>query len=506
MSGLSPGGPLVLDAPDTVRRVREHLDRVGYTEDGVHQTLRAEHVAGSRNWESSLRQLPQFLYRTRGDEPLHSLLRLFFLGVPVPAEAARRAVAPMALEEWTALGLLAADGDALAGTVDLFPVEDLVLVSDSPWCPEPPADQVLSLSQSAQRLANAIVRRSGRRALELGTGCGYLAFLAARHHEYVVATDCSARALNLAAFGAQLNGITNIEFRAGDLFAPVEGETFDLVVMNPPFVISPGEGLVWRDSGTRGDLFCRRVVQAVPPFLNEGGWVHLLANWAHRTGEDADAELAAWFAGTGCDAWVLRGDTLDAATYVSGFLDVRPGEDLGRRVRRFEDWIGYFERERIEAVTYGLITLRRQTRRPNWYARDLVPLPDEPCGDAVAAAFARRDWLASLPDDDALLGARVRPAPALRWEQQLAPSADGWTAAAVRVRLAGGLALAASLDPPTSLLLQRCQGVRALRDVLGELVQAQGWDAAQVRPAFLRVVRSLLERGFLVPAEDGVGG
>jgi hypothetical protein len=102
-----------------------------------------------------------------------------------------------------------------------------------------------------------------------------------------------------------------------------------------------------------------------------------------------------------------------------------------------------------------------------------------------------------LPDDDALLGARVRPAAELRWEQQPAP-------AAVRVRLAGGLALAASLDAPTAALLQRCHGVRALRDVLGELAQSQGWDAERMRPAFLRVVRSLLERGFLVPAEGDV--
>src|SRR5262249_31063901 len=161
-----------------------------------------------------LRQLPQFLYRTRGEQPLHTLLRLFFLGVPVPAEAARRAVAPMALEAWTDLGLLAPDGDAVAGRVDLFPVGDLVLVSDSPWCPVPPAAQVLSLSQSTQRLGHLTVRRPGRRALDLGTGCGYMAFLAARHHDEVVATDCNPRALNLAAFGAQLNGVTNVTFRA----------------------------------------------------------------------------------------------------------------------------------------------------------------------------------------------------------------------------------------------------------------------------------------------------
>src|SRR5437870_642699 len=99
MPDLDQDSPLALDAPDTVRRVRERLDQVGYTEDGVQQTLRTEHITAARNWEGGLRQLPQYLYRTRGEQPLHTLLRLFFLGVPVTADAARRAAAPMALEE-----------------------------------------------------------------------------------------------------------------------------------------------------------------------------------------------------------------------------------------------------------------------------------------------------------------------------------------------------------------------------------------------------------------------
>ena len=48
-----------------------------------------------------------------------------------------------------------------------------------------------------------------------------------------------ARALAFAAFNAALNGVGNIEFREGSLLEPVTGERFDLIVSNPPYVISP---------------------------------------------------------------------------------------------------------------------------------------------------------------------------------------------------------------------------------------------------------------------------
>ena len=50
-----------------------------------------------------------------------------------------------------------------------------------------------------------------------------------------------------------LNGVANIEFRAGSFFEPANGEQFDLVVSNPPYVISPETELIFRDSGKLGD-------------------------------------------------------------------------------------------------------------------------------------------------------------------------------------------------------------------------------------------------------------
>jgi hypothetical protein len=92
----------------------------------------------------------------------------------------------------------------------------------------------------------------------------------------------------------------------------------------------------------------------------------------------------------------------------------------------------------------------------------------------------------------------VRLAPEMRWEQQRAPTADGWKGVAVRIRLAEGLAFAGTLDPGMIALLQLCRGERPLREIYQDLVRDQGWDGERMRPLFLKVIRGLVEQGFLL--------
>jgi release factor glutamine methyltransferase len=74
------------------------------------------------------------------------------------------------------------------------------------------------------------------RALDMGTGSGVGAVFAARHGYRVTAVDINPEAVRCARINALLNHLDDrIEAREGDLFAPVEGETFDLVLFNPPF-------------------------------------------------------------------------------------------------------------------------------------------------------------------------------------------------------------------------------------------------------------------------------
>jgi release factor glutamine methyltransferase len=74
------------------------------------------------------------------------------------------------------------------------------------------------------------------RALDMGTGSGIGAIFAARLGYQVVGVDLNPEAVRCARINVLLNHLdARVEIRAGDLFAPVTGQRFDLVIFNPPF-------------------------------------------------------------------------------------------------------------------------------------------------------------------------------------------------------------------------------------------------------------------------------
>lgn len=109
--------------------------------------------------------------------------------------------------------------------------------------------------------------------LDVGTGSGAIALAvkAARADAQVTATDVSAPALALAAENAERLGLT-IELLEGDLFAPVEGRRFDLVIANPPYVadhekVDPETAFEPQDAlfaGPDGLALLRRIAEHAP--------------------------------------------------------------------------------------------------------------------------------------------------------------------------------------------------------------------------------------------------
>jgi release factor glutamine methyltransferase len=92
------------------------------------------------------------------------------------------------------------------------------------------------LARAVASLPEAAPPAAGGRALDLGTGSGVGAVFAARRGWRVVATDVNPRAVRCARVNALVHGLEGrVEVREGDLFAPVAGERFDLVLFNPPY-------------------------------------------------------------------------------------------------------------------------------------------------------------------------------------------------------------------------------------------------------------------------------
>ena len=79
-----------------------------------------------------------------------------------------------------------------------------------------------------------------------------------------------------------------------------------------------------------------------------------------------------------------------------------------RRVRsswkkQFNAWMGYYERERVEAIGFGLITMRRSNRASNWFRYESWPEMIGACGEAIEQRLCCRDFLEAHSDDRKLL-------------------------------------------------------------------------------------------------------
>jgi len=476
------------------RRLREVLDRAGYSDRRIAETLGVEDVPALDRLSAHV------LARRLGDaDRLDVLARLLLLGGDVGRDAARAALRPLALEECERLGLVTLDGDVVRADYRVVPHDGLLLLSDRPRSPSRPLrpDHVLGPNPSAALLADVTVRPQVGTVLDLGTGCGIQALLADRHADRVVATDLNRRAVEIASFNAALND-ADIDCVEGDLLEPVRGRRFDLVVSNPPFVISPDASFLFRDSDSGGEGIARRIIEGAAGLLNERGFCQLLMNWAHIDGVDWRERIEQAFAGCGCNAWVLALQRAEPDVYASLWIrhEVRTASAVGDAL---DEWMRYYDREGITGISWCVVTMRRAPGPDTWLALDEVPTGiHAPVGDHLLRCFEAREALAGL-GPDAQLELRPRLAPETRLEQRFTPAPDGWAPGEGRLRRDGGLPFEPTVDTQLANLLVACDGTRPLRELLAEAAAAAGVPTDAVVRSGAGVVRELIEAGFLLP-------
>ena len=118
--------------------------------------------------------------------------------------------------------------------------------------------------------------------LDLGTGSGILAIIAAKKAQYVLAVDLNPYAIRCAKENAELNKIQNMAFLQGDLFTALkDGTKFDLILFNAPYLPSEeGEDSTWIGrswaGGANGRVVLDRFIPQVPSYLKPHGRVLLM--------------------------------------------------------------------------------------------------------------------------------------------------------------------------------------------------------------------------------------
>lgn len=478
-TGVASAAP-PLSAPDahTLAGLRSALTRSGYTQARVATAL------GPRPPLPRTRR-EVYLLRLLEAGELGTLIRLFRLGEPVARGEAATALAPADLDALLDAGLLEERDDALAASVELTPSLGLLLAHDRVGLSEPPASWHVIYGAASRTLAALTIRRPARLALDLGTGCGVQALLAAQHAEHVVATDLSERALVFTRINAALNELANVECRQGSLFEPVDGERFGLIVSNPPFVISPDTELVFRDSELPGDEISRRVVAEAGEHLEDGGHATILCSWICPADAHWSTPLRSWV-GDSCDALLLQ------------FTSVRPLEYAAMWTDALERWIAHYREQGIHWISTGGVVLRRQPPGGRVVAYQATGRPRENAGEQFLRVFAAHDDLAGNGEDgDArLLAGRFRLV-----DHRLRQEA-GYRDGAYTVELTGvelsGTPLNVRVETDALHALPRLDGSATVTEVVERAARETGLDRERIEEATLTTIRRLYERGYLV--------
>ena len=459
-------------------------------------------------------------YRSGSSAPLATLARLFVLGDPVPVGPLAAALPALGVPGAVGLGLVdVQDGDAVP-LLDLRPYSFVDALGPGEWWIASdlgelalghalPEDHVLGVGGASMTLSGLMLQAPVTSALDLGTGCGIQALHASRHAERVVATDISPRALELAAFNSGLNGVRNIDFRLGSLFDPVEGERFDHIVSNPPFVITPrSEGVPayeYRDGGMVGDALVEAVIEHAFDHLAPGGVAQLLANWEYRGDGDAFDRVRGWLdsgRAAGLDAWVIERDVQDAAEYAETWI-----RDGGTRAAtpEFDDllgaWLDDFAGRDVTSVGFGYVLLRRPETGPPSLRRlerlhGSLGRHEAGLGIHLGAALAAHDWQAAAGDAE-LEAARLAVAADVTEERHSWPGDEGPTA--MLLRQGGGFGRTVQAGTALIAFVGACDGELSVGAIVAAIAELLEVDAAALTDELLPAIRGLIDDGFLDP-------
>jgi SAM-dependent methyltransferase len=245
-------------------------------------------------------------------EPAAIAARLFMLHDAVGAEQARAALG--ALEPLLEGGLIEETRDGIESRVHLALAADVFCFGDL----AAHGDAVMPLCGATLDLVRAAMpNQRVSTALDVGCGAGAVGLLLARAADRVVATDVNPRALAFARFNAALNDIGNIDLRQGDLFEPVRGEHYALIVAQPPF-IALREGAsrsTFMHGGTRGDEVSLRLIAEAAPRLAPGGRALVLADWPLIAGDGLDVRVRSALGEARIDALVLQSPSKNLDEY-----------------------------------------------------------------------------------------------------------------------------------------------------------------------------------------------
>jgi SAM-dependent methyltransferase len=356
---------LFLQSSPHFSTLRNYLRLIGFTAEPICSRL------GIADLRALLTYQRRSLAPLQGSDALSLLIRLLLMGESIKRSDVESGLASRALDALISLGLVAsdsADDASLAGSVVLYPVGPLFIISDRWFAPDgkdyrAPDDIVYPAitPNTADFMAALPVTPCGN-FLELCSGTGAAALAASAYSTEAWAIDITERSTQMAEFNRLLNGIDNVRALKGDLFEGVEGLKFDRIVAHPPYmpVLRPAQ--IFYDGGADGEQITRRCVEGLPRFLKPGGCFYCQAQGSDRKDAPLETRVREWLGEDQSDFDVAviekRAQAPKDAAFIYA-LKSKSGFDTVELMLESLAALG------VESMAYGWIVIQRKldTRR-----------------------------------------------------------------------------------------------------------------------------------------------
>jgi SAM-dependent methyltransferase len=474
---------LPLLPPGRARELSARLRALGVKREAIIPFVRH----GEHSPERMRRPLRTY-YLRQVRSPLVFALRLFVFMDPVTRDEAIEALASepllLALLE---VGLLAPRNAGLVCPFLLNLVEDQYVFCDDL---SHGGEAVMGASATTADLLQATWPvKPLIRVLDLGCGAGSAALMFAEGAAQVVGSDINPRAIVLAKLNLTLSDRDNVTFLAGDLFAPVGDQRFDLIAAQPPFVSKPdsAEAVAFLHGGARGDELLLRILSELPARLAPGGRAVFLVDWP-RYDDVSPAERIRTALGQGTfDLLLLASPRKDLGECVAHYAAGRH-PDLGDEYERaVHAHLAHLARLGISELSAMLFVVRA-TERPPWTHTIAIEGSAKATGAQIERLIAAQDLLAGDPA-------------ALRAASLIVPEGTRFTrdeAAQVRIELDASRLIGSSTCSQSGVdLLTVVHESRSVADAVATLAKRMKLDNAAGRAQILQGVRTALLGGLL---------
>ncbi|MFT4185771.1 MAG: methyltransferase [Micrococcaceae bacterium] len=480
---------------DLIELLRKDFEYHDFTESNIQDYL-GDAVFNAYNQDDLLPAKLKVAYDTSA---LGILINFFLLHESVPSTALNEALPHCGVKRLFSLGLATETNGKLLSTFNLqlytsddignaWFFSDLTQIQTKQSLPN---EYVLGIGNASKTLAQSIIRNPVNTALDLGCGCGIQTLHLLQHAKHVTATDLSNRALEITKFNLTLNAVdlAKVTLKQGSLFEPVKDETFELIISNPPFVISPkkADNYTYRESSFTGDALIQKLVNGISRHLTSSGIAQFIANWEIYQEQEWHESLQTWDYDKATMRVYLR-ELLNPVQYASMWTkdsDLFADEDT--KTELLAAYLTDFNDRKVSAIGFGYFTIVK-TIENELITEDITQSVLQPIWQDLAADIERHVA-------QNILDLRFKVAPDVTEERFYLPGEQH--PKVIQLRQGSGLCRTVEVSTEIAAVVGACDGELTIREICYGLANILNLDIGELLESIDKEIVKLYRESYL---------